>query len=455
VVRAYRAYYACAALTVALAACSGSGTPAGPFAPPGPGGRFAHRARPDMPTCSGLGSKAFVGGANGNVAAGADSGVLSGISNEACDARSGIGAGLQNAVAGTGGAATDSFIAGGYSNAITGSGQLSFIGAGNTNAIEQANSAIGAGVQNTNDGAYSTIGAGDGNRIGSADVTSGYDLIGGGLSNTILANYSTIAGGKSNEIFADYAFLGGGGLNVIGKLLSSAGEYGAIGGGELNSVQGQYAFVGGGYNNQANGQDSVVPGGLGNVAAGTGSFAAGNDSWAAFDGSFVWSDSASGATQLKAGANDQFLARASGGFIFYTDNITKSGATLASGSGTWASLSDRNSKTALASVNASTVLERLEKLPISIWSYRSEGRVRHIGPMAQDFYRAFGLGSDDKHITTIDEEGVAYAAIGALDARLERARALAADAAALRTRLRAQERTIDDLRAQIAKLEKK
>ena len=34
--------------------------------------------------------------------------------------------------------------------------------------------------------------------------------------------------------------------------------------------------------------------------------------------------------------------------------------------------------------------------------------------MAQDFYKAFGLGLDDKHITTIDEGGVALAAIQGL-----------------------------------------
>jgi hypothetical protein len=39
--------------------------------------------------------------------------------------------------------------------------------------------------------------------------------------------------------------------------------------------------------------------------------------------------------------------------------------------------------------------------------------VRHIGPMAQDFYAAFGVGEDDRHITSIDEDGVALAAIKA------------------------------------------
>jgi hypothetical protein len=38
--------------------------------------------------------------------------------------------------------------------------------------------------------------------------------------------------------------------------------------------------------------------------------------------------------------------------------------------------------------------------------------------MAQDFYAAFGVGEDDRHVTTIDEEGVALAAIKALQAEV-------------------------------------
>ena len=34
--------------------------------------------------------------------------------------------------------------------------------------------------------------------------------------------------------------------------------------------------------------------------------------------------------------------------------------------------------------------------------------------MAQEFYAAFGLGKDDKHISTVDADGVALAAIQGL-----------------------------------------
>ncbi len=51
-------------------------------------------------------------------------------------------------------------------------------------------------------------------------------------------------------------------------------------------------------------------------------------------------------------------------------------------------------------------------IPILTWNYETQdGSIRHMGPIAQDFRAAFGLGSDDKHITTVDADGVALAAI--------------------------------------------
>ena len=87
------------------------------------------------------------------------------------------------------------------------------------------------------------------------------------------------------------------------------------------------------------------------------------------------------------------------------------GAYLTSG-GAWTNSSDRNLKTGFREIRGADVLRRLKGMPISEWSYKSEGEgVRHVGPTAQDFAAAFHLGSDDRHITTIDEGGVALAAI--------------------------------------------
>lgn len=82
------------------------------------------------------------------------------------------------------------------------------------------------------------------------------------------------------------------------------------------------------------------------------------------------------------------------------------------------------------------VLDKVAALPIDRWSYKSERGVKHVGPMAQDFDAAFGVGPDDKHITSVDEDGVAIAAIKALhaeNASLRRQTSeLRAEAAALR-----------------------
>jgi hypothetical protein len=85
--------------------------------------------------------------------------------------------------------------------------------------------------------------------------------------------------------------------------------------------------------------------------------------------------------------------------------------------GTLMEMSDRESKQDIKSLAGDVVLERLSEVSISEWSYRRSPDTRHVGPMAQDFYAAFGLGKDDKHISARDMAGVSMAAVKALEAR--------------------------------------
>ena len=82
--------------------------------------------------------------------------------------------------------------------------------------------------------------------------------------------------------------------------------------------------------------------------------------------------------------------------------------------------SDRNAKENFTTLDAQTVLARVASLPLTEWNYKAEDtEVRHLGPMAQDFHAAFGLnGGDDKHISMVDESGVALAAIQGLNQKL-------------------------------------
>lgn len=87
---------------------------------------------------------------------------------------------------------------------------------------------------------------------------------------------------------------------------------------------------------------------------------------------------------------------------------------------TWVNGSDRNAKRDFSTVDPREVLAKVAALPLSEWQYKAAPGQAHLGPMAQDFHAAFGLnGSDDKHIATVDEGGVALAAIQGLNEKVE------------------------------------
>jgi hypothetical protein len=78
-------------------------------------------------------------------------------------------------------------------------------------------------------------------------------------------------------------------------------------------------------------------------------------------------------------------------------------------------VSDRALKQNISQVDGREILRKLIEIPISRWSYKGQTPdIEHIGPMAQDFYAAFGLGDDERYISTIDPDGVALAAIQGL-----------------------------------------
>jgi trimeric autotransporter adhesin len=87
--------------------------------------------------------------------------------------------------------------------------------------------------------------------------------------------------------------------------------------------------------------------------------------------------------------------------------------------GTFNNSSDRDAKQDFRPVNPLQVLEKVLKLPLAEWSYKEDPTTRHLGPVAQDFHAAFGIGTDEKHIAPLDEGGVALAAIQGLNHKVE------------------------------------
>ena len=101
--------------------------------------------------------------------------------------------------------------------------------------------------------------------------------------------------------------------------------------------------------------------------------------------------------------------------------------------------SDINVKEDIVAVDPEAVLAGVAGLPISTWEYIAADGIAHMGPMAQDFYRTFGLGQGETTISMVDADGVSLAAIQALHTRSEAATAriaeLEAENAALAARL--------------------
>ena len=80
--------------------------------------------------------------------------------------------------------------------------------------------------------------------------------------------------------------------------------------------------------------------------------------------------------------------------------------------------SDRNLKENFEEVDYQKILSQVGDMNVTQWNYK-EIRGNHMGPMAQDFYKAFGLGTSDKSIATVDADGVAFASIKALLEQIE------------------------------------
>jgi Chaperone of endosialidase len=255
---------------------------------------------------------------------------------------------------------------------------------------------------------------GVGLRVIESNVPSEPNIINGASNNNMPAGSlhgATISGGASNGVastgtFGWYSTVGGGAGNLVGT--DAVGVY---------TAGGDYA---------------TVPGGQFNWAYGDHSFAAGRNS-RAYHRTFVWNtyDTQNNLPNLtdafrvqgRNGADFNFGATKQY-YVAFNDLTagqiisTSTGANLSTG-GIWTNNSDRAAKENLRAINATAVLAKVVNLPITTWNYLKEGSdVRRMGPMAQDFHKAFSLGSNNTSIGTLDVSGVALAAIQGLNQKL-------------------------------------
>jgi hypothetical protein len=346
-------------------------------------------------------------------------------------------------------------IVGGLSNTVR--GDYGFIGGGQNNIVGRTASAICGGAQNQATNDYSFVGGGYQNQ-----ALGVYSGVAGGDENTVIGHYSFVGGGSGNNVSDDFSFIGGGTRNSVtvnaqyaaivgGSFNSVQSTYAFIGAGQNNRASGTNAFVGGGYNNTASGAFASVAGGFWNTASGDASFAGGAYANATKNGCFVWRglEGWDSENPLSCEQADQFLVRAKGGVKLCVDVGKCCSLQLVGGVPQWdcaAFPSDRNSKLNITEVDPLVILERVASLEVSTWSYKDVPTVKHIGPMAQDFYDLFGFGASRETISPQDLIGVTLAAVQGLNIKVD------SEVETLKRQVEEQNREIEQLRGEIAQL---
>jgi len=213
-----------------------------------------------------------------------------------------------------------------------------------------------------------------------------------------------------------------------------------------------------------------------NVSEGVGSYTFGMDAVASIDSSMALGYNVyalhkgacvigdengnwSGAVTYSS-AKNQMTMRYSGGYRLFTNWTGSSstiGVSLAAGGNSWATISDRNRKTNFAPIEGEHVLKKINGFELTTWNYKEQDAAtfRHYGPMAQDFFAAFGhdkygtIGNDTT-IAQADLEGVSFTAIQAL---IRRTNSLSGEIKELKVK-QAQNNNGSDIKPDITDLKK-
>lgn len=258
------------------------------------------------------------------------------------------------------------------------------------------------------------------------DANVGFFSWAGGSNSTAVGLYA-LAFGDTNSAESTSSIVFGSGNQVKGAAGFSAGAGNRVCD-TYGVALGNNAKSGGPYINGKCDPDSFNVRGLAAVAIGYnvtadqdhsmafGKFASNNG----FTGTFIWSDGSATATAdtFRNTANNEFALRATGGFRFRTNLAGTTGCNLPAGSGVFNCTSSRFTKENFLMVQGEDVLTQLRSVPVSTWNYISEGKwVRHIGPMAEDFFQVFRFGTGNTSIGVQDLAGVSLAGVKALDQR--------------------------------------
>lgn len=283
----------------------------------------------------------------------------------------------------------------------------------------------------------------------------GYYSFAAGALVTAAANYSVALGNQNTvEVSAQCGIAIGSGNKVWG-VSPNIGTCGTALG--LNNDVLKQAGVAIGHANWSEGNSAVALG-YRSTARGDYSMAFGyRATTAGFTGAKVFSD-ASVTDSMRAIRVNEFAVRAAGGYRLRSNSSLTNGCDIGISGTSWVCSSSRTIKENYVRVDGEDVLRRIRQVPVNTWNLIDDpARALHMGPFAEDFHAAFGLGDDDRAIGHQDMDGVTFAGVQALDARTlhqdARVSGLAAEIAQLRAENESLRASNTGLEARIARLE--
>jgi len=356
-----------------------------------------------------------------------------------------IGGGRGNQTGDDAGTTTDqpsATIGGGSFN--TASGLSSTVSGGQSNTASGVHSTVGGGFLNTASGNPSTVGGGQLNTASGVHST-----VGGGSNSMASGQWSTVPGGRLNQAGGNSSFAAGTRAKVRDEaaagdadgdegtfvwadstgsdftstgpdqfLIRAAGGVGI----NTNSPNGTLHVQSGlNLNVGTNFDDRIAPLVVGDGnGTGTALLIDGNQIEQAANNELFVNFNSAARLNLNQGGGDVAIRRGSASHVIHvgSDNTNGNGAHLTD-AGAWTNGSSREWKENFEAVDKQVVLRKVAALPVTQWRYKGEDSSLHIGPVAEEFRAAFGLGHDDQYITTVDADGVALAAIQGLHQLVE------------------------------------
>jgi hypothetical protein len=275
----------------------------------------------------------------------------------------------------------------------------------------------------------------DDDSIGNGSIAMGGNTVATGLNSIALGmatwarndgatsmGFNTLASGHNSTAMGQRTKAVGHHSTAMGSRTIASGTNSTAMGGET-TASGEFSTAMGEFT-MASGRGSLSIG-YGTRARGLYSFAAGEAAKANHSGCFVWSGCRVNLSDSIASTNqNQFIVRAPGGVYFYSDVQPTVGVLLNPGASSWSSISDSTKKENFKLADGEDILRKISNFNLGTWNYKGQEptKYRHYGPMAQDFYAAFGcdgIGTigNDTTLSSADFNGINFITIQALEKR--------------------------------------